>query len=421
MSIDPVTSVITYTPAAGEVGLVTMTFQASNVAGSATQTVQFQVAPAGASPTITWPAPADVPFGTWINDTQLDAVAKDPGTGLPVAGTYNYTPAFGTELLATGLQTLSVTFTPSNLSAYSPVTASTTINVVPATPTIPLGGPFTYSGTPQPAATVALGVDGFTPVAGTLTVTYNGSTTVPTDAGSYDVVASFVSSDSNYTDTTVYSTLLIAPAPVAIAISGGPFNYDGAPHAATATTAGVDGVTPVSGGITLSYNGSPTIPTNAGEYLVEADFVSTDPNYADTSAFGSLVINGPPSNVAAVKLFYDDSKFNKNIEGAAGGTTDDKAIDPTKAAYLPGTGTAGFASISGFTNGINGIMVDLTPGGAHNSLTADDFTFRVGLNNAPTTWGAAPAPSTLAVRSGAGTGGADRVELTWTDGWISEE
>ena len=207
---------------------------------------------------------------------------------------------------------------------------------------------------------MALGVDGFTPVVGTLTMTCNGSTAVPTDAGSYDVVASFVSSDSNYTDTTVYSTLLIAPAPVAITISGGPFNYDSAP-CSTATTAGVDGVTPVSGGITLSYNGSPTIPTNAGEYLVEADFVSADPNYADTSAFGSLVINGPPSIVAAVKLFYDDSKFNRNIEGVAGGTTDDKAIDPTKAAYLPGTGTAGFASISGFTNGINGIMVDLTP------------------------------------------------------------
>ena len=113
------------------------------------------------SPTITWPAPADVPFGTWINDTQLDAVATDPGTGLPVAGTYNYTPAFGTELLATGLQTLSVTFTPNNLSAYSPVTATTTINVVPATPTIPLGGPFPTAAPhslprPWPLASMAL-------------------------------------------------------------------------------------------------------------------------------------------------------------------------------------------------------------------------------------------------------------------------
>ena len=46
--------------------------------------------------------------------------------------------------------------------------------------------------------------------------------------------------------------------------------------------------------------------------------------------------------MAGVNLFYDDSRFNKNIEGVAGGTAGDKAIDPTKTAYLPGTGTAGF-------------------------------------------------------------------------------
>ena len=51
----------------------------------------------------------------------------------------------------------------------------------------------------------------------------------------------------------------------------------------------------------------------------------------------------------------------------------------------------------------------------------NDFTFKVGLNNSPSTWAAAPAPSTVSVRIGAGTGGGDRVELTWTDGSIKEE
>ena len=64
--------------------------------------------------------------------------------------------------------------------------------------------------------------------------------------------------------------------------------------------------------------------------------------------------------VSAVKLFYDNSKFNKNVEGVGTGTTDDKAIDTTKTAYLPGAGTANFSNISAYTDGINGIMVDLS-------------------------------------------------------------
>ena len=46
---------------------------------------------------------------------------------------------------------------------------------------------------------------------------------------------------------------------------------------------------------------------------------------------------------------------------------------------------------------------------------------RVGLNNSPSKWATAPVPSTISVRAGSGTGGSDRVELTWTDGSITQE
>ncbi len=127
-----------------------------------------------------------------------------------------------------------------------------------------------------------------------------------------------------------------------------------------------------------------------------------------------------PDVVVAVNLFYDNSKFNHNVEGV--GPSDDKAIDTTKAAYLPGTGQqATFANLSSFTAGITGIMIDLTADGAHDAISATDFMFKVGTNTSPSTWAAAPAPLAVVVRPGAGTGGSDRVEVTWRDGSITEE
>ena len=152
--------------------------------------------------------------------------------------------------------------------------------------------------------------------------------------------------------------------------------------------------------------------------------VATDSLHSSTAAVATININvtTTASSVAAVKLFYDNSKFNKNVEGVSTGTSDDKAIDTTKTAYLPGAGTANFSNISAYTDGINGIMVDLShTAGAHGNLNASDFTFRVGTNNTPSKWNAAPAPSTISVRSGSPTGTNDRVELTWTDGSITQE
>jgi RHS repeat-associated protein len=65
---------------------------------------------------VTWPTPAPITSGTALSSTQLDATAN-------MAGTFVYSPAAGT-VLATGVQTLSVTFTPTDSSEYGPVTAT---------------------------------------------------------------------------------------------------------------------------------------------------------------------------------------------------------------------------------------------------------------------------------------------------------
>src|SRR5262249_60430571 len=78
-----------------------------------------------AAPTITWPAPAPITFGTPLSATQLNATASVPGT-------FVYTPPAGTVLNA-GPQTLSVTFTPTDSANFTTATATVTLTVQKAT------------------------------------------------------------------------------------------------------------------------------------------------------------------------------------------------------------------------------------------------------------------------------------------------
>ncbi len=73
-------------------------------------------------PSITWGAPSSIVYGTPLGSSQLDAIANVPGT-------FAYTPAAG-AILAIGVDTLSVTFTPNDSIYYTTATATTTITVV---------------------------------------------------------------------------------------------------------------------------------------------------------------------------------------------------------------------------------------------------------------------------------------------------
>ena len=78
----------------------------TNSAGSTTSdAATLTVVPA--IPVVSWPNPADIPFGTALTSTQLNATGS-------VAGTFTYTPAAGTILPVRNGQTLTVTFTPTD-------------------------------------------------------------------------------------------------------------------------------------------------------------------------------------------------------------------------------------------------------------------------------------------------------------------
>ena len=155
-------------------------------------------------------------------------------------------------------------------------------------PTLSLvDGSATYDGNVHAdTATAVDPTDGVTPVAGSFLITYNGSTTAPTQAGSYAVVATFASSDLNYADASITGTLTISQATPTISIASNypNFYYDTFAQAQYVSEVGVDGVTPVNGTLSVLYNGSSTLPVNAGTYNVSVTFTSNDPNYLSTTA-----------------------------------------------------------------------------------------------------------------------------------------
>ena len=157
----------------------------------------------------------------------------------------------------------------------------------------------------------------------------------------------------------------------------------------------------------------------AGEYVWHCHMLSHEDH--DMMRPLRVVEPAPPAEVVGRHVFYNNSAF----DGRSGATDgrDDGAIATDKQALLP-MQTATFANLTSYTRGINGIILDvrnLPPGDATAWLTPADFVFKAGVTGDPANWPAAPAPTQLSVRRGAGAGSADRVTLAWPDGAIKNK
>ncbi len=118
------------TPASGAVLPVgtwplAVAFTPTNTAAYAGANGSTTITVTKATPVITWPTPAAITVGTALSSTQLDAVASFQGVSLP--GTLTYTPGTGTVLTA-GTHTLSVLFTPTDMTDFT--TATATVQIV---------------------------------------------------------------------------------------------------------------------------------------------------------------------------------------------------------------------------------------------------------------------------------------------------
>jgi hypothetical protein len=172
-------------------------------------------------PVITWPSPAAISYPTPLSGTQLNATATV--SGVPVPGTFLYTPPSGT-ILDAGTKTLSVVFTPTNQAVYATIGASTTINVLAVPLTITGGAASRVYGAVNPtvAAFTSSGlVNGDLVTSVTNTVGATATTGVGTHAVIVPSSAVFapVTSLANYTITYLPGTLTITPALLAITAS----------------------------------------------------------------------------------------------------------------------------------------------------------------------------------------------------------
>ena len=148
-----------------------------------------------------------------------------------------------------------------------------------------------------------------------------------------------------------------------------------------------------------TLTGTTTLTTEPGSYelLLKSSLLQLTDAAGNVANDTSATFVVAPTIVGR-QLFYNQSKWDGQTPGVS--ISDDAAIATDKLPFFANSGTATFDSISSYTRGVNGIMIDLS--GSHPSLTVADFAFKMGNNNSPETWVDAPAPATVVVRAGAG-------------------
>jgi hypothetical protein len=285
-------------------------------AGNNTTTAQANFVPANVSTSLTLTAtPGSVSFGT-TTPVSLQATLKDASNN-PIAGaSINFSVNGVAQSPASTTNTSGVATFAYNASALTasavayPVSASfsaaviggtsylassanSSLTVTKAIPVITWANPadITYGTALSTTQLNATASSNGNPVAGTFTYTPSAGTVL--NAGNNQTLtADFAPSDTADFNSLPGATahINVLQATPTVSVSGGPFTFDGSAHAATITVTGVGGVT-VSGSSAVTYNALAAVPTSAGTYAVSASFTSSDPNYANATGSGTLIIN----------------------------------------------------------------------------------------------------------------------------------
>ena len=292
------TSVVTYYDPSGsgatvpyplDPGLYPFTVAvAGDTAGDyATESGIFEISKA--TPVVSWATPNSVSYGSALSSIQLNAAAV--GVAGSLAGTFNYSPSSGV-VLSSGYNTLNVTFTPDNTIDYtSNNSAFVTLSVTKASEAISLSNTTqTYTGNSESVTATAAN--------GSISVTYNGSSTLPTAAGSYAVVATV--SDTNYSGTQsgVFTISQVTPritwnTPADItsgtALSATQLNASAGDVAGTFVYSPTASTVLAIGSQTLSATFTPTDTTNYNQATAMVHLLVKDMAYSDqTITFNSI-------------------------------------------------------------------------------------------------------------------------------------
>ena len=238
------------------------------------------------APSVIWPTPSDIVYGTRLGAAQLNAECAVPGV-------FTYHPSAG-DLLPAGTHQLSAVFTPSDLTGYTTVTSSVSLLVLPK-PLVILASDAVkvYDGL------AFVGDNGFTcdgfienestnVLQGTLT--FGGNSQGAINVGSYQIIPGGVS-NPNYLITFSNGVLTVNPAPLTIAALDQNKVYDSTPFAGGAVSyqGFVNGewIGVLNG--SLTFGGSSQGAINAGQYTITVAGL-TSPNYGITFMPGTLSI-----------------------------------------------------------------------------------------------------------------------------------
>ncbi len=324
-----------YSPAAGTVLSVgahtlsvtfTPTTPGNYTASTATASVTLTVTKA--TPVITWPQPSPIAYGTALSATQLNATSS-------VAGSFAYSPAAG-KVLAPGAQTLKVTFTPGNTTDYTTATASVTLTVNKATPTITWATPkaITYG-----TSLSATQLNATAPVGGTFA--YSPASGAVLSAGSQTLTVTFTPSNStDYTTNTAAVTLTVNKATPSITWATPRSITYGTALSATQLNA----TSPVAG--SFAYSPAAGTVLNAGPQTLTATF--TPANAADYNTATATVTLTVNRAAPAIKLTASASSIVSGTSVTFTATVTGGGVEPTGTiTFYDGSKEMGIGTLNG--------------------------------------------------------------------------
>ena len=296
------------------------TVMVSGDCGSATNSATLTVNKATASITLG-------SLNQTYNGTPEAATATTTPSGLAVSFTYN---GSASAPVNAGSYTVVGTINDPNYQG----SATGTLVIAQASASVALGNlNQTYNGSAEPATATT------TPNGLAVSFTYNGSASAPVNAGSYTVVGTI--NNPNYQGSAT-GMLVIAQASASLTLGNLNQTYNGSAEPATATT------TPSGLAVSFTYNGSATVPVNAGSYTVVGTI--NDPNYQG-SATNTLVINPAPLTItaAANTKIYDGTTSAAATPTVTGLQGFDTVVNLAETYDTKNVGTGKALTVSSYT------------------------------------------------------------------------
>jgi hypothetical protein len=326
---------------------------------------QTSVPNATYTPVIIWPSATSLSYGNVLDPTQFSAVANVPGS---------FSLLSSGAILPSGVNTVSVVFTPTDTSDYLTTTSTATITVAKATPRISVIGGGSYNGAPIPATAMvsgavdavdsapAVSLEGTNPI-----LTYFAGVTAsgiplsgpPTAAGTYTVVANFPGS-ANYNPGMAQVTFTITQAASSVYWSSPAAIVYGTPLSA----AQLNATASVPGTFTYSAAAGTILAAGSGQTLSITFTPADSTDYASATTSVTLDVAKAHLTVTALAQVISQGSAMPLLGYSISGFTNTDAL--TVVQGIPGlTTTATSSSLVGQYS----ISVSL------GSLTASNYDF----------------------------------------------